>query len=326
MDRIRWGFLGAGSIARRFGLGMQEVAEAELLAVGSRTAERAQALVDDYQIPRQYDTYEELVQDPDVDVVYVATPHNFHRDHSILALEAGKAVLCEKPFAINVREAAEIVAVARQRDLFLMEAMWVRYHPLLREVRRMVQDGTIGDLTLMVSDFGFRGAVPMQGRIADPTLGGGGLLDLGIYPVSLASFLWGMAPTRIEAMAHLADGVDQRGAILLGYPAGQMAICYCSIRDNSPQETLLMGSQGEIRIPHPWWLNNHCFLTQEGQAPRRIETPLITNGFAHEIIEVNRCLREGLRESPDMTWDETLTIMTTLDTIRAQWGLRFPME
>ena len=139
----------------------------------------------------------------------------------------------------------------------------------------------------------------MHGRIADPALGGGGLLDLGVYPVSLASFLFFLSPTRIEPMAHLAGGVDHRGAILLGYPEGQMAICYCSIRDNSPQETVLTGSRGEIRIPHPWWLNNHCFLTQQDQTTRRIEAPLITNGFAHEIMEVNRCLQAGLRESPD---------------------------
>ena len=326
MTKIRWGFLGAGSITRRFGQGLQEVEDAELLAVGSRTAERRRDLAETFNIPRQYETYEELVQDPDIDVIYVATPHSFHRAHSLLALEAGKAVLCEKPFTINVREAAEIVAVARQRDLFLMEAMWVRYHPILREVKRMVQDGTIGDLTMLVSDFGFGGSDPMEGRIADPALGGGGLLDLGVYPVSLASWLFGMAPTRIESLAHLAGGVDHRSAILLGYPEGQIAICYSSIRDNSPQETILTGSRGEIRIPRPWWMNDHCFLTQRGQATRRIEAPLITNGFAHEVMEVNRCLQAGLRESPDMPPDETLTIMATMDAIRAQWGLRFPME
>lgn len=326
MEKVRWGFLGAGRIAVRFGTGLREVPDAELLAVGSRTPDKSRQLAAEFDIPRQYASYEELVADPDIDVIYVATPHSLHREHSILALEAGKAVLCEKPFTINVREAAEIVAVARQRDLFLMEAMWTRTLPIIREVKRLVEEGAIGELTMMVGDFGFRGAVPMSGRIADPALGGGALLDLGVYPVSFASFLFGGAPARIETLAHLQDGVDYRGGILLGYDSGAMAICYTSIRDNTPQEMLLFGSAGEIRIPHPWWLTNQCTLVQHDQAPRTIETPLITNGFAHEVIEVNRCLKAGLKESPDMPLDETLAIMGTLDAIRALWGLRYPME
>ena len=326
MASIRWGFLGAGSIASRFGTGFQEIKGGKILAIGSRTDSRRQALADRFGIPRQYGTYEELVADPDIDVIYVATPHNFHHEHSILALEAGKAVLCEKPFTINLREAAEVVAVARQRDLFLMEAMWTRYIPLIREVKRMVKDGEIGDLTLMVADFGGRGTEPYRGRIGDPALGGGALLDLGVYPVSLASYLFETAPTHIETLAHLQGGIDVRGGMLFGYPAGQMAICYSSVGDNTPQEAILMGTKGQIRIPSPFWLNNTCVVSVDGQETRTVETELIGNGFAHEAIEVNRCLQAGLKESPDMTLNETLDIMGTLDNIRSQWGLRYPME
>lgn len=326
MSRIRWGFLGAGGIARRFGVGMQAVADAELFAVGSRTEEKRQLLAAQFDIPRQYATYEELVADPEVDVIYVATPHNFHHPHSLMALEAGKPVLCEKPFAINVREAAEIAAVAKQRDLFLMEAMWTRYIPIIREVKRLVQAGAIGDLTMLIADFGGRSAEPPRGRLASPDLGGGALLDLGVYPVSFASYLFATAPTRIATLGHVAAGVDVRNGILLGYPEGQIAIGYSSIRDRTPQEAILTGSQGEIRIPHPWWLADRCRLTVDGQEPRTITAELIANGFAHEIREVNRCLRAGLKESPDMPVAETLAIMGTLDALRAQWGLRYPME
>ncbi len=326
MANIRWGFLGAGSIATRFGTGFQEIQGGEILAIGSRTDSRRQALADLFSIPRQYETYEELVADPDIDVIYVATPHNLHYENSILALEAGKAVLCEKPFTINLREAAEVVAVARQRDLFLMEAMWTRYIPLIREVKRMVVEGEIGELTLLVADFGGRATGPYRGRISDPALGGGALLDVGVYPVSLASYLFETAPTHIETLAHLQEGIDVRGGMLFGYPAGQMAICYSSVGDNTPQEAILMGTKGQIRIPSPFWLNNTCVVSVDGQETRTVETDLIGNGFAHEAMEVNRCLQAGLKESPDMMLNETLDIMGTLDNIRSQWGLRYPME
>ena len=326
MDKVRWGFLGAGSIANRLGEGLMQVDDAELLAVGSRTADRRQALAERFGVPRQYATYEELVQDPDIDVVYIATPHNLHREHSILALEAGKPVLCEKPFAINVAEAADIIAVARQRNLFLMEAMWTRYLPVPRAIKGMIDDGVIGQLTMMVGDFGFRGARSARSRLTEPALGGGALLDIGIYPVSFAAYLFGGLPTRIETLGHLEGGIDERSGILLGYPDGGLAICYSSIRDNTPQECLLFGSGGEIRMPTPWWLTDHFHLKVDGEDWRRVEAGLIGKGFAHEVMEVNRCLKAGLLESPDMTWSHTMGVMTTLDTIRAQWGLRYPME
>ena len=297
-----------------------------MLAVGSRTAQRRQELAGKFNIPRQYDSYEELVADPDVDVIYVATPHSMHHGHCIMALESGKAVLCEKPFTINLREAAEVVAIARQRDLFLMEAMWTRYLPIIREVKRIVKSGEIGDLTMLVADFGGRSSLPLKGRIGDPLLGGGALLDLGVYPVSLASYFFEAAPTRIETLAHLQDGIDIRGAMLFGYGEGQIAIAYSSVSDNTPQEAILTGSKGQIRIPRPFWLNNRCLVSVDGKEPRTVEAELITNGFAHEALEVNHCLRLGLKESPDMTLSETLDIMGTLDTIRSQWGLRYPME
>lgn len=326
LAKIRWGFLGAGSIATRFGTGFQEVEDGELLAIGSRTARRRQELAEKFNVPRQYDSYEELVADPDIDVIYVATPHSLHHEHSIMALEAGKAVLCEKPFTINLREAAEIVALARNRNQFLMEAMWTRYIPIVREVKRMVQRGDIGDLTMLIADFGGRSSQPLSGRIKDPLLGGGALLDLGVYPVSLASYFFETPPTRIETLAHLQDGIDIRGGILFGYGDGRMAISYSSVSDNTPQEAILTGSKGQIRIPRPFWLNNKCVVSIDGQETRTIKADLITNGFAHEAMEVNRCMRLGLKESPDMTLNETLDIMGTLDTIRSQWGLRYPME
>ena len=326
MDKVRWGFLGAGSIANRLAEGLMQVDDAELLAVGSRTAGRRQALAERFGVPRQYATYEELVQDPDIDVVYVTTPHSLHRAHSILALEAGKPVLCEKPFAINVTEAAEVIAVARRRNLFLMEAMWTRYLPAPRAIKRMVDDGVIGQLTMMVGDFGVRVSRSAPSRMTDPSLGGGALIEIGVYPVSFAAYLFGGSPVRIESLGHLADGIDERSGVLLGYPDGGLAIGYSSVRDNTPQECLLFGSGGEIRMPTPWWLTDHFHLKVDGEDWRRVEVDLIGKGFAHEVMEVNRCLKAGLLESPDMTWSHTMGVMATLDTIRAQLGLRYPME
>jgi len=184
----------------------------------------------------------------------------------------------------------------------------------------------IGQLTMMVGDFGVRISRSAQSRMTDPALGGGALIEIGVYPVSFAAYLFGGSPVRIESLGHLADGIDERSGVLLGYPDGGLAIGYSSVRDNTPQECLLFGSGGEIRMPTPWWLTDHFHLKVDGEDWRRVEAGLIGKGFAHEVMEVNRCLKAGLLESADMTWSHTMGVMTTLDTIRAQLGLRYPME
>jgi dihydrodiol dehydrogenase / D-xylose 1-dehydrogenase (NADP) len=326
-DKVRWGILGTGNIAKQLARGLAVLPDAELLAVGSRSQESADGFGEQFDVERRYASYADLVSDPDVEVVYVATPHSLHRESSLLCLRAGKAVLCEKPFAINATEAREVVAMARERHLFLMEAMWTRFLPVLGRVRELLTDGVIGDVRMVTADFGFRAPFNPQGRLFNPELGGGGLLDVGIYPVSLASMVFGSRPARVSSMAHLGEtGVDEQAAMILGYEQGQLAILSSAVRTHTPQEAFLVGTEGWIRVHTPWWKPAALTVSVEGQEDRTETLPFEGNGYNYEAAEVMACLRAGKLESDVMPLDETLAIMETLDRIRGQWGLRYPME
>lgn len=323
-EKIRWGILGTGGIASKFADGLTALPDAETAAVGSRTQESADRFGDKYQIPRRHSSYEALANDPDVDVIYIATPHTFHAENTRLCLEAGKAVLCEKPFAINAQEAQGMVALARQKGLFLMEAMWTRYLPIIVHVRRLIADGVIGEVRMLNADFGFRTGFNPEGRLFNPDLGGGALLDVGIYPVSLAYALFGK-PAEVKTLAGLgATGIDEQSAYLFGYPGGQLALLSSAVRTSTPHEAIIAGTDGMIRIPS-WWNARQFTLTKNGETSV-IELPFHGNGYNYEAAEVMRCLREGLLESDTMSLDETLSIMGTLDAIREQWGLVYPKE
>lgn len=326
MEKIRWGILGTGRIAGVFAEGLRAVDDAELVAVGSRTAEAAQAFGTRFGAARAHPSYEALANDPEVDAIYVATPHTLHKDNTLLCLAAGKPVLCEKPFAINAGEAAEMIAAARERGLFLMEAMWTRFLPHMVELRELLRAGAIGEVRLLKADFGFRTAVNPAGRLFNPDLGGGGLLDVGIYPVSFAAMVLG-TPERIVSMADIGStGVDEQAALVFGYAAGQLSVLTAAIRTATPHEALICGTDGQIRIHHSWWGLSRMTLSRTGQADQLIDPPTTGNGYNYEAIEVGRCLREGRLESAVIPLGETLAILRTLDQVRAQWGLRYPSE
>lgn len=326
-EKTRWGILSTGTIATKFATGLQSVADAELIAVGSRSQASADAFADQFNIERRYDTYEALAQDEDVDAIYIGTPHSFHKDNTLLCLDHGKAVLCEKPFAINASEAEVMIQVAREKGIFLMEAMWSRYLPVMQRVRELLADGVIGDVVQLMADFGFQGAFNPQHRLYDPALGGGALLDIGVYPVSLASMIFG-TPERIQSMAHLGkSGVDENAAIILGYennPA--LAIITTGMRVKSNRSAIINGTKGRITLPDPWWKTEYFTLEIHGGDTTEVDVPITGNGYNYQAVEVGRCLRADLLESDVMPLDETLSVMQTLDTIRAQWGLKYPME
>jgi len=325
-DTIRWGILATGSVARDFAEGLPYAPGAELLAVGSRTRESAERFGDEYGVPRRYASYDALVQDPDVDVVYIGTPHHLHRDNTLLALEAGKAVLCEKPFAINAFQAQDMVAAARRRGLFLMEAMWNRFHPTVREMTRLLANGAIGKPRLMVADFGFRARFDPGSRLFDIALGGGALLDLGVYPVALASLVFG-PPGGVATRAHLGPtGVDERAGIVFTYAGGRMTVLHTSLRERTPSEAMIFGSEGHLRLHGPIYRPPALSLSRPGREEERIQPTVEGNAYNFEAVEVMRRMRAGETESSSMTLDESLSIMRTLDAIRAEWGLRYPGE
>lgn len=326
-ESIRWGILSTGAIARSFVKGLEAVPDAEPVAVGSRTQQAADAFGDEFGIPRRHTGYEALADDPDVDVIYVATPHSLHRENSILCLRAGKPVLCEKPFAINRPEAADIVAVAREEGLFLMEAMWTRFLPIMYQVRQWLRDGAIGDVRMVSADFGF-GSRPgaTKSRLYDPDLGGGALMDVGIYSLSFASMVYRRTPSRVMGMGHIGElEVDEQAGMMLGYDAGEMAMLFTSIQCGTSHWAHIMGTEGIIRIHPPYWRGATATLVRDGKE-EVVERPFDGNGYNCQAEAVGRYLREGKLESDEIPLDETVDIMGTMDTIRDQIGLKFPME
>ncbi|MHC4480972.1 MAG: Gfo/Idh/MocA family protein [Planctomycetota bacterium] len=325
-EKIRWGILATGHIAEKFAEGLSVLPDAELVAVGSRSQQTADAFAERWNVPHRHASYADLAADPDVDVVYVATPHVFHRDNSILCLEAGKAVLCEKPLTVNAHEAAEVIGCARREGLFLMEAMWARFLPAMVRVRELLAEGAVGEVRMVKADFCFRSGWNPEGRLLNPELGGGALLDVGVYTVALASMVLGGDPTRTATLAHLgATGVDEQSAMILGYEGGRLAVLTCAVRTGTPQEAVIAGTEGMIRIHHPFWKSTQLTLTR-GDEDETVELPYEGNGYNCEAAEAMRCLREGRPESDVMPLDESLGIMRTMDRLRAEWGLTYPSE
>ena len=325
-EKIRWGILSTGYIADLFAKGLQAVPDAELLAVGSRSQATADTFGARFNIPRRYASYEQVAHDPDIDVVYVGTPHPFHKANTLMCLNAGKAVLCEKPFAINAREAEAMVRLAREKKLFLMEAMWTRFFPLMVRVREMLAQGVIGEPRMALADFGFRTDFNPQHRLFNPDLGGGAMLDVGIYPLSFASMVLG-TPARITGMMSPGEArTDDQSAYLLGYEGGQLAVLCSAVRTETPQEAQIFGTEGRIHIHSQFWRPRRLTLTLKGKDDQLMDFPHEGNGYNFQAVEVDNCLRAGKLESGVMPLDETLAIMRTMDQLRAQWGLRYPME
>ena len=325
-EKIRWGILGTGNIAHQFATGLKSLTDGELVAVGSRSQEAADKFAAEFNVPNRHASYESLVHDPQVDAIYISTPHPFHKENTLLCLQAGKAVLCEKPFAMNVHEGEAMIEAARTHGVFLMEAMWTRYLPAIVKVRQLIADGAIGDVRMLTADFGFRTDVKPQHRLFDPNLGGGALLDVGVYPVALASMIFG-EPERIVSMADIGQtGIDEQAAMIFGYGQGQLALLSTAIRTTTPQEAVISGTGGQIRLHSQWWRCSRLTVSVNGKPDEVLELPYEGNGYTHEAAEVGRCLRAGELESPVMPHAETLSILRTMDQIREQWNLKYPME
>ena len=249
---IRWGILGTGYVAREFARGLSFLADAELLAVGSRTSTSAQQFAREFKVPHWYQSYDELVSNKEIDIVYIATPANRHRDDSVLCLQAGKSVLCEKPFALNALQAKEIIDLARQQKLFCMEAMWMRFLPAIQKVKELIDSGTIGQIRMINADFGYLVKFDNNSRFFRPELGGGALLDFGVYCLSLAFLLLGN-PAKIQSQAFIGKtGVDEQSAITLSYPQGELAILLATLQARTSNEAVIVGTKGKIRIHEPF--------------------------------------------------------------------------
>lgn len=326
-EKIRWGILSTGSIANSFAEDIHHVADAEVIAVGSRSQKNANLFAKKHNIPRFYGSYAELANDPDVDVVYIATPHAFHAEHSILCMQAGKHVLCEKAFSITAAEAEEMIAVARRRKVFLMEALVTRHFPVSHKVLQWVNDGLIGDVRIVQANRCVRGTFRPEQRHLNPGLGGGSLLDVGIYVIGFALMIYRKKPDRAVGYGHVAEfGSDEQGATLLEYDDGALAVLTFALRTDAVNEAHICGTKGHIKIPELFAVPTKAVLCVEGQDEIAFEKKITGNGLHYQVHEVHRCLRADLLESPRMPLEESLQIMQTMDEIRAPWPFRYPND
>jgi predicted dehydrogenase len=326
---VRWGILATGGIAAAFAADLVDLPDAEIVAVASRRQESARAFAERFGAPRAYGDWESLARDEDGDVVYVATPHAAHRAAAGLCLEAGRNVLCEKAFTLNAREAAELVALAREHDRFLMEAMWMYCNPLVRRLRALVDDGAIGEVRTVQADFGLAGAFPPAHRLRDPAMGGGALLDLGVYPVSFAQLLLG-EPDGVAASATLSEeGVDLQTGALLSWDSGALASVHCSITGGTGTTASVTGTLGRIDVPAGFFHPERFVLHRDGRDPEEFTADPADGprtSLRHEAGEVMRALRAGEKESALVPLEGSLAVMRTLDAIRERIGVRYPGE
>jgi len=325
-EKVRLGILGTGNMAHQFASGLQHAENVELAAVGSRGRETAGRFAREFGLHRQYSDYAGLASDPEIDLVYVSTPHSCHVQNTLMCLEAGKAVICEKPFAINAGEARVMIDTARERQVFLMEAMWTRFIPSVIKLRELLSENTIGRVQLMIAGGAYMPAFDANAYLFRPDLGGGVLLDAGVYLVSMASMIFG-APARILAAGNIGDnGTDEQVALLLQHENEAIANLYVSLRAKASPDLTLLGDRGRIYLHAPIFAPPALTVSIYGEPDEVLELPFAGNGYQFQAIEAANCMLAGQIESPVMPLDETLSIMQTMDAARAQLGLIYPME
>jgi len=329
METIRWGILGCGRIARKFASDLRLAEGAELSAVAARRMDDARAFANEFPAKHVHGSYQDLVSNPDVDVIYIASPHALHHDHTLLCLNHDKAVLCEKAFALNLRQAKEMVDLSRKRKVFLMEALWSKFLPQYQKVQELIAAGDLGDIKSILVNFGFIPQVPAPPRLYDPALGGGSLLDIGIYNVFLVLSILGR-PDSIEAsMTPGPEGVDLQCASLFRYQNGAMAQLFSSLLSNLGTDADISGTKSRIRLTARFYAPSATIELYRGREDSREIIPVNKeggSGYQYEARHVSECLRKGLIESPVMSHEDSLLIMETMDRIRHAAGIHYSAD
>ena len=321
-----WGIIGPGKIARKFVAALDLVQGAGAWGVASRDADRAWSFAGEHHLLMAYGSYEELAADGGSNAVYIATPHGFHAEHAILCLKHGKAVLCEKPLALSARQVSAMIAASRESGAFLMEAMWTRFIPLMGAVMELVASGKIGAVKHIRADFGFLAPFNPEGRLYNMRLGGGSLLDIGIYPLYLCLQLLGR-PAAITAAGHLSPtGSDTTCDAILRYADGASAVISSTLTCQTSLTAEIAGTEGMIRIPSPWYKNDRFEWNRTGEPVQTVTLEPMVNGFEYQIREAMRCREKGWIESPMMPHSFSLMMAETMDEIRRQIGVRYPTE
>lgn len=326
IEKINWGIMGAGRISRTFVNDLKFLSNANVIAVASKDNQKAKEFSSDFNIKYYYDSYKEMVKNDEIDVIYIGTTHNYHYENMMLCIENNKAVLCEKPFTVNSKEALQVISKAKEKNVFVMEAMWSRYTPAYKKIREIIESGLIGDIKFLYADFGFEAPDDPQHRAFNPTLAGGSLLDVGIYPISFAYWIYKKNPIIIETLANIGKtGVDEDAGIIFKYDDGAMAMLSSSVRVHTQKEAIVIGKKGSIRIHSPFFHSRRMSINiGDTITDYYFDYPGL--GYHFEAEHVMQCLREGKKESEILTLNETLEIMKTLDVIRNKWGMKYPFE
>ncbi len=325
-SEFRWGVIGPGKIAHSFAKAMEVIDDGQLYAVASRNADRAKEFAQEYGAPKTYASYEALVEDHDVDGIYIATPHPFHHDQAMLCLEAGKPVLCEKPITVNARDAKNLFDTSKSRGVFLMEALWTRYLPIYDQIRRWLDEEQIGELKLLDSNFCFRAPSDPKHRTWNHELAGGALLDIGVYNIAVSQWVFGDNPQSFSAHSLISEtNVDALTASTMVYSDGQISQFTCSFLVDGANDFQIYGTEGRIRIHPNFWCATEATLIKGDQQETKHE-PFRATGFEYEIEEAMRCIRAGMLESPGMPHEDTFANMKLMDAIRAEAGLKYSFE
>lgn len=332
--KIRWGLLGAGAILDRFMNGAKQWDDMEVVAIASRTPESAKKMAEKYDVPEVL-TYDGLLAREDIDVVYIPVPHTIHKELAIKAMKAKKAVLVEKPAGINASEWKEMVACAKEENVFLMEASWTRFFPIIARMREIIAEGRLGDIRAVSSDFSFRTDDP-NGRLLDPNRAGGGLLDVGVYNFQFQRMVFDKAPVKLIGLASMDTDemhlqVDEQASYIAQYDRGELGTMSSGVRTDMIDTAYIYGTKGYIVMPQFW--KPFSMDVTVGTETEHIEIPVpqrvegvVDEGYQYEIAHVNECLRAGLKESPIMTFEITDSVLTQCDQLREQWGLKYPQE
>ena len=323
-EKIKWGILSTGHISDKFTRALKILPEAEISAVASRNEGTAKNFADKHGILKAYGSYSALANDDEIDVVYIGTPHTFHLENSVMCMRAGKSVLCEKALTINAREAEEMISVAREENVFLMEAMTTRHVPLIKKIQNWIKSGKIGEPRMVNASRCLRREFKPSARQLNPKLGGGSLLDLGVYVISFASMIFEKPPESVFGYGHIGEfGSDEQGAALLKYDKGEIANLSFALRTDAGNEAYVYGTKGYIKIDEIFAVPTKATLVINKEKVEVIEEPIIESGLTYEALEVMRCIKKGLKESSCMPLKESLLIMQIMDRIRSHWKLTY---
>ncbi|MEM7368799.1 MAG: Gfo/Idh/MocA family oxidoreductase [Bacteroidota bacterium] len=326
-NTIRWGIIATGNIANKFATGLKELPDAELVGVASRSLDKARQFAKEFAVPKAYGSYEELAQDSDIDAIYIGTPHPYHLANVLLCLEHGKAILCEKPLAVNSKEANLMIEKAREKQLFLMEALWTRHLPVWVQIRKWLDQGLIGEIRLLTADFSFLSNTnDPQHRRYNPELAGGALLDIGIYPLALAYDIFKEEPEEVQSTFHpFHTGVDESSAYLLRYANGAIASLTSSFAGQGSMEAVITGTKGTIRVPF-FWKAQSASVQLSGEDVQHHSFPYPATGLQCQASTMMECLRAGKLESELMPHSESLRLIGRMDSLRQSWGLTYPYD